>query len=205
MRRTKAEADQTRHGVILAAERVFYAKGVLNSTLDDVAHEAGVTRGAIYWHFANKTELFLALYDSVPLPQEDMLNDAVDRDGTEVLQAVEAAACHWLELLAGDEQRQRMFTILLRCDYTEELLTVLEKQQAMDDHHASQLERGFAKARQSGALSAAWTPFTASRSVSWLIKGMCADWLLFGKRFDLAVDGVNSVRALFQTFRPATA
>ena len=46
MRRTKAEAEETRQNIILAAERVFYEKGVANSSLEDVAAVAGVTRGA---------------------------------------------------------------------------------------------------------------------------------------------------------------
>jgi TetR/AcrR family acrAB operon transcriptional repressor len=48
MRRTKAEAEETRSSIIRAAERVFYAKGVSNTTMEDVANAAGVTRGAVY-------------------------------------------------------------------------------------------------------------------------------------------------------------
>ena len=53
MRRTKAEAEETRNSILRAAERVFFEKGVSNASLDDVAKAAGVTRGAIYWHFSN--------------------------------------------------------------------------------------------------------------------------------------------------------
>ncbi len=68
MRRTKAEAEETRQAILAAAERVFFKKGVANSSLDEVAAAAGVTRGAIYWHFASKTDLFIGLYQSVALP-----------------------------------------------------------------------------------------------------------------------------------------
>ena len=60
-RKTKEEALTTRAHIIDAARRVFHAEGVNRSTLDKVAQAAGVTRGAVYWHFANKTELFLAV------------------------------------------------------------------------------------------------------------------------------------------------
>ena len=59
MRRTKAEAEETRQAILAAAERVFFKKGVANSSLDEVAAAAGVTRGAIYWHFSSKTDLFI--------------------------------------------------------------------------------------------------------------------------------------------------
>src|ERR1700712_1304134 len=54
VRRTKEEAAETRNSILDAAERVFFEKGVSRTTLADIALEAGVTRGAIYWHFANK-------------------------------------------------------------------------------------------------------------------------------------------------------
>ncbi len=58
MRRTKEEAEQTRKTILEASLRVFSTKGYARSRLEDVAKEAGVTRGAIYWHFDNKADLF---------------------------------------------------------------------------------------------------------------------------------------------------
>jgi TetR/AcrR family acrAB operon transcriptional repressor len=58
VRRTKKESEQTRRQIIAAARRVFARQGVRRTTLEEVARAAGVTRGAIYWHFAGKTELF---------------------------------------------------------------------------------------------------------------------------------------------------
>ena len=56
-RRTKEEALETRMQIIDAARRVFHAEGVNRSTLDKVAKAAGVTRGAVYWHFSSKQEI----------------------------------------------------------------------------------------------------------------------------------------------------
>lgn len=204
MRRTKAEAQETRQSILLAAERVFFEKGVSDSTLDDVAIEAGVTRGAIYWHFASKKELFLELYNSVPLPQADMLERlqlATTSQTCDTLDCMEQTACDWLDLFARDEQRQRMLTILLRTNYTDDFLAVMEAQQRLDEHHARDLESAFDQARRAGSVNSDWTAQSASRSVRWLIKGMCFEWLLFGKKFDLARDGIEDVRRLFRTFR----
>ena len=60
-RQTKAQAEQTREAILDAAEKVFYERGVARSTLEEVARVAGVTRGAIYWHFRDKLDLFLTL------------------------------------------------------------------------------------------------------------------------------------------------
>ena len=201
MRRTKAEAEETRSSILRAAERVFYAKGVSNATLEDVANAAGVTRGAIYWHFANKTDLFLELYNSVPMPQEDMIAREIEQSGQDALLYIEKAAGDWLGELAQDEQRQRIFSILLRCEYGEELMPVLEKQQEVDDKHTASLEKAFSKARSEGVLDRTWTPLSAARALRWMIKGLCSEWLLFGRRFDLELQGREGLKHLFSSFR----
>ena len=70
-RRTKEDAAATRNGLIDAAERVFCEKGVSRASLSDIASAAGATRGAIYWHFKDKVDLFNAMMDRVTLPLEE--------------------------------------------------------------------------------------------------------------------------------------
>ncbi|MCX6584092.1 MAG: TetR family transcriptional regulator [Candidatus Aminicenantes bacterium] len=63
MKRTKEDAALTRQMVLDAALKVFGRKGFSQSTLEEVAREAGLTRGAIYWHFKNKNEMFGAVLE----------------------------------------------------------------------------------------------------------------------------------------------
>ena len=58
-RKTKEEAQETRQRILDAAERVFQMQGVSRTSLAHIADAAGVTRGAIYWHFRNKADLVL--------------------------------------------------------------------------------------------------------------------------------------------------
>ena len=55
--------EHTRSVLLDAAEEVFAEKGFTPATLDDIAHSAGYTKGAIYKHFATKEDLFLAVSD----------------------------------------------------------------------------------------------------------------------------------------------
>jgi TetR/AcrR family acrAB operon transcriptional repressor len=57
LKRTKEEAEQTKKSLINIALREIVKNGFENITLEKVAAEAGVTRGAIYWHFKNKEDL----------------------------------------------------------------------------------------------------------------------------------------------------
>ncbi len=59
---TKEQAEKTRENILKGALRTFSEKGLARSRLEDIAKDMGVTRGAIYWHFKNKLELFSELF-----------------------------------------------------------------------------------------------------------------------------------------------
>ena len=201
MRRTKADAEATRQKILCAAERVFYEKGVSNTTLDEIAKVAGVTRGAIYWHFANKTDLFLALHDAVPLPQEDMVAREIEAEAADTLVILEAAMGDWLDVLAADEQRQRILTIMLRTNYDGDLGEVLTRQKELDERHNVLLELAFSRALAKGQMDASWTPASATRALHWMMLGLCTEWLLFGRRFDLTAEGREGLSRFFASVR----
>jgi AcrR family transcriptional regulator len=63
-RLTRQESQaQTRQSLIDVARRVFLRRGFHAASLEEIALEAAVTKGAIYSNFANKAELFLAVLD----------------------------------------------------------------------------------------------------------------------------------------------
>jgi AcrR family transcriptional regulator len=64
-RRTAEEAAGTRAALVVAARRLFTEPGFAAATLDDVARQAGVTRGAFYHHFADKEALFAAVFEEI--------------------------------------------------------------------------------------------------------------------------------------------
>ncbi|MCO6512070.1 MAG: TetR family transcriptional regulator [Aridibacter famidurans] len=65
MRRTKEEAIETREKLLDAALDVFLSKGYSAATLQDIAEYAGLTRGAVYWHFKGKEDIYRELYERV--------------------------------------------------------------------------------------------------------------------------------------------
>src|SRR3954468_16837544 len=70
VRRTKEEAQATRRHILDTAELVFEQRGVSGTSLNEIAKAAGLTRGAIYWHFQNKADLFNAMMERATLPLE---------------------------------------------------------------------------------------------------------------------------------------
>ena len=78
VRRTKTEALATRNSLLDAAEQLFQARGVSRTSLNDIATAAGTTRGAIYWHFKDKADLFNAMMERVTMPLEATLASAAE-------------------------------------------------------------------------------------------------------------------------------
>ena len=77
VRRTKEDAQETRNRILDTAVEVFSRQGVAQTSLNAIAKEAGVTRGAIYWHFANKVSMFDAMIERLVCP---LMINAEDRD-----------------------------------------------------------------------------------------------------------------------------
>ena len=61
-REQKRQANRER--ILVAARRVFGARGYQSATIEEIADEAGLSNGAIYYNFANKEALFMALLDA---------------------------------------------------------------------------------------------------------------------------------------------
>jgi AcrR family transcriptional regulator len=202
MRRTKADAEKTREAVLDAAEDVFFEKGVSRSTLEQIACRAGVTRGAVYFHFKDKAEVFRALQDRVRLPQEDLLDQAVQDGHDDPLGLVESSAIACLHILAEDVRRQRIITILShRCEDVGEMSEVLVRMSEAREAMHQKLLGLMEMAKANGTLSADWEPSVAARSIKCSITGLLEDWLRHGKAFSLTEVGSKLISALTHSMR----
>jgi AcrR family transcriptional regulator len=68
--------NRRRQEIIEAAARVFAEKGFRNATNRDIAREAGISSGLIYWYFTDKKALFIAaVREMYPLRKLDMPGD----------------------------------------------------------------------------------------------------------------------------------
>ena len=99
MRRTKEEAAVTRATLLKTALAVFSATGYAAATLDDVAKAANVTRGAIYWHFKSKADLYNTLVQEYSARGNAVVQQAVAEGGTliEILQRIFVRVCTIVE------------------------------------------------------------------------------------------------------------
>jgi AcrR family transcriptional regulator len=61
----EAQGDATRLALIIASRELFGERGYAATSIDEVAAHAGVTKGALYHHFAGKADLFQEVYEQV--------------------------------------------------------------------------------------------------------------------------------------------
>ena len=61
VRKTKQDTEQTRLAIMDSALQTFYEKGFSRTTFDEIAKRINMTKGAVYWHFKNKTDVIVAI------------------------------------------------------------------------------------------------------------------------------------------------
>lgn len=129
VRKTKEAAELTRQRLIDAARQVFLQRGVSRTTVEHIAAAAGVTRGAVYWHFSNKTELFRAMREQVLLPLIDHMDDTLLVEGPEdPLTRIERFLSGTMQFLSEDlTTRQTYEIMMIKCEYVDEFAEVLRQ------------------------------------------------------------------------------
>jgi len=165
VRKTKEDAEKTRQDIIESARAVFHQCGVSRSTLEKIAKEAGVTRGAIYWHFKDKAELFFAMREDVFAPMVErtdalLLSDVYDNP----LDAIEASLKEFFRVLDDCPVVREVFEIMIsRCEYVDEFAAVQEEAGRPAYEFLEKMERVYGKAAEKGVLRPGLDPETAAR------------------------------------------
>jgi AcrR family transcriptional regulator len=108
-RLTRKESQaRTRSKLLEAAGKVFACRGLEKATVDEVAGEAGYTKGAFYANFKSKEELFLAMLDEKFAARLEEL-DAVLESGASVEDQARRAGQDFAQYVAADPDWSRLF------------------------------------------------------------------------------------------------
>ncbi|SEQ73466.1 TetR family transcriptional regulator [Giesbergeria anulus] len=193
-RRTKAEAQATRNSLLDAAEQLFQTRGVSRTSLNDIATAAGTTRGAIYWHFKDKADLFNAMMERVTLPLEEIHAQASAMTDGHALGQLRTALLNALHLIATDTATRRVLEIATqKIELTNELVSVQERR--LHSHRRCVEQNQLALASASRATQQPLTiPLdTAAIGLQALIEGLVQRWLLDPQAFDLEQTGQQTM------------
>lgn len=186
MRRTKEDALATRQLLLDAAERVFAAKGVSRASLADIAEAAGTTRGAIYWHFKNKADLFNAMMDRITLPMEAALCEHARSEGQDPLDEVVQAVLDVMHKIVHDPRTRQVFEVAtLKVEYVDELLAVQERHRQAYLRCVEQMQHGIEASLQRQGMLLDMPAHQAANGLHALVIGLIQSWLVAPQAFDL--------------------
>lgn len=180
MRRTKEEAQRTRRNIMRAALNTFYRRGIARTTLEQVATAAGVTRGAIYWHFSNKRDLVFAIREDVTLPLADRIDvTLLSEAAVPPLQRIEQFLSDIIELIEHDGKTRRTFEVMqFKCEYVDELGKELQEYCRKNTALLSTLTQVYSEARERGEMRADIEPALAALETTVFLSGLLRLWLL---------------------------
>lgn len=194
-RKTKQEAQETRHHLLDAAEHLFLRQGVSRTSLQQIAEAAGLTRGAVYWHFKDKAELFQAMMDRATMPLEEGMSLQSEGEAPPLtLTELRWGLVNIFHCAVHNERTRRVFEIAMKkVEYTGELQALQERKlQAMQGWRA-QNRAAFERAIAEGLLPAGLNVSLAAVALVALVDGLLHQWVIDQDGFDLIEVGQTAV------------
>jgi TetR/AcrR family acrAB operon transcriptional repressor len=193
MRRTKEQAAETRQALLDAGLVVFSKQGFAATRLEDIAEQAGVTRGAIYWHFGSKTDLYLALVQDISSRSSNVIAEAVAEGGSfsQVMQRVIERLIAYPE---RDKDYRRVLELsLFKTEMTDELQKSISlRTKSLLDGLRQFIQMGIAQGELTGDIDVDDIAFALLS----LLQGSSMIWLLDPDQFSLK----QSASALAELF-----
>jgi len=196
-RKTKEEALVTRNLLLDSAEHLFSTQGVATTSLHEIAETAGLTRGAIYWHFDNKGDLLTALWERVATPlRESFDREASEQSQDDPLGRIRLKASYKSRHIESTPQVRALMTILmLRCEFTEETRSAGEYFLREREYAYNCVREDFDRAIVVGQLPACVDAEQAAIGLFGLIDGLCFHWLINPARFPITATTLAAIDA----------
>lgn len=189
-RRTKAEAQATRDSILDSAALLFLSQGVSRTTLYHIAERAGVTRGAVYWHFEDKAALFDAMMERAAMPLESAMRLLEEPCGRDPLGTLASYADQVFRLTQHDPQARAVFEIAtLKIEFVDEMSSVRLRCAQVAERWMAAAESRVRRAAASGQARADVEPRAAAFGLWAIIDGLVRAWLLAPASFDLVATG----------------
>lgn len=205
-RNTKEEALETRNRILDAAENVFYEKGVARTSLDDIAKAANVTRGAIYWHFKNKSDLFAAMCDRVKVPFEQAAQANADIGLSNPLDRMRQGCIFFLKEAVSNPHSRKVFEIMMhKCEFVEANEPIASKQRECYSRSTITIQSILQNVVAKGQLPTDLDIPMAANLLHATMDGLLHNWLFTPGGFDLAANAERLTDACIDTLRNSPA
>ena len=185
VRKAKGESEATYCALLDAAEQTFADKGVSHTTLNDVACAAGLTRGAIYWHFKDKSALLEAMCDRVFLPMQTLHNEITATAGNDPLAALRQMMMHMLEQVSRNERQRKVFDIMFHHCEKDDDMAFFTNEKSKRSECMSKIQLLVGEVVTQGKLPAATDTALVVQAINGYLIGLLYEWLIDTNPYDL--------------------
>ena len=199
-RKTREEAEQTRKLLLDTALQLFDQQGINHTTLAQIAKAAGVTRGAIYWHFKDRDDLFRTLWEEITAPilqRFDELKELPDKDK---FNAMLKLIIRFLAELTSDSKLQQIHRISIQAEAIPTLQQWIKEDSCKDLANITQLMQ---EAQQQNQIRKDITAGQAASFFYGYIDGLIRNWLQFNQPQDLKENLSLYINLGADSLRPA--
>ncbi|MEI2267052.1 multidrug efflux transporter transcriptional repressor AcrR [Erwinia sp. CGal63] len=204
-RKTKQQALETRNHILDAAIARFSEHGVAKTTLADIATAAGVTRGAIYWHFKNKTDLLNEIWSQSESGLESIELEYQLKYPDDPLSVLRAMLTYVLEATVRDKRRRALMEIIFhKCEFVGEMTTLQMMQQTLYLECYDKIEEVLRQCMAARQLPEKLDTRRTAVVMRGYITGIMENWLFMPESFDLATDAPQLVEVLLDTVAHST-
>ncbi|MCT4701700.1 multidrug efflux transporter transcriptional repressor AcrR [Enterobacteriaceae bacterium H20N1] len=201
-RKTKQQALETRQHILDVAIRLFSKQGVSATSLADIAKAAGVTRGAIYWHFKNKSDLFNEIWELTESSIGDLETEYRAKFPDDPLCVVRELLIYILQATVTEERRRLMTEIIFhKCEFVGEMAVLQQARRTLYMEGNERIETSLQRCIDAGSLP---TNLRLSHAVTVLrsyITGLIENWLVAPDSFDLYAQAKDHVSILLEMFQ----
>ncbi len=193
---------ETRDRILDAAEDVFNESGYSNTTLNEIAEAAGVTRGAIYWHFKNKEDLFQAMCLRIRVPMDALIEGIVEKGVNDpVAQLSRTHETIMLEVINNPHYRKVLNILFHKCEFTRETDQIVIQQKEWHTYSRNIIRTILVNAQKKAQLPADLDIELACNLLGFMFRGLLADWLFMPDSFDLIENARKVNDAVFELMR----
>ena len=200
-RKTKQQAQETRQHILDVALRLFSRQGVSSTSLAEIAKAAGVTRGAIYWHFKNKSDLFSEIWELSESNIGELEIEYQAKFPDDPLSVLREILVHLLEATVTEERRRLLMEIIFhKCEFVGEMAVVQQAQRSICGGNYDRIEQTLTHCIKAKMLPGNLMTRRAAILMRGYISGIMENWLFAPQSFDLKKEARDYVAILLEMY-----
>ncbi|MBI9031172.1 TetR family transcriptional regulator [bacterium] len=182
MTHSKNEAQETRRTIILSALKLFSEKGFDATSISEICRNANITKGALYWHFKDKHDLYYQLISEIIREVLGQSMFLIEAEKSPIIR-MKKYLNNYLTNIATNEVYQEAYRLLIREMQFDQLANIeklLEK--VKEDFN---FEHVFQQAIDQGELPETLNANQYYELYTHMFDSIIINWLWHGKNFDL--------------------